>query len=336
MRLALAQIDPTVGDLDGNRSMILSRLEEARAAGADLVLLPELAVTGYPPEDLLLRPGFVRAAERSLEAIARETRGIAAVVGTPHFDRDLYNACAVCAGGEVKAMVKKRFLPNYGVFDEMRYFASGNELYLFEHGETLIGVTVCEDMWQPGPPATDLALAGAELIVNVSASPFHLLRDREREEMFQTRARDNSVYVAFCNTVGGQDELIFDGHSLVIDDEGTVLARAPGFEEALVLIDVDPSAVVTRRLTDTRRRALAQDRGQLDAVETIHIGVPHEQKDTVTPPLAPFLDDLEQMRLALELGLSDYMRKNGFAEIVVGVSGGIDSALVAALAAEAL
>ena len=135
----------------------------------------------------------------------------------------------------MKAIVKKRFLPNYGVFDEYRYFAPGDGLYLFEHGETLVGVTICEDMWQPGPPATDLALAGAELIVNISASPFHLLRDREREEMFRTRARDNAAYVAFCNTVGGQDELIFDGHSLVIDDEGTVLARAAGFEEALLL-----------------------------------------------------------------------------------------------------
>jgi NAD+ synthase (glutamine-hydrolysing) len=336
MRIALAQINPIVGDLAGNRAMILERLEEAKSRSADLILFPELAVTGYPPEDLLLRPGFVRAAEDSLEEIARSARGIVAVVGTPHFDRDLYNAAAVCAGGEVKAFVQKRFLPNYGVFDEFRYFAPGDGLYLFEHGDTLVGVTVCEDMWQPGPPATDLALAGAELIVNISASPFHLLRDREREEMFRTRARDAASYVAFCNTIGGQDELIFDGHSLVIDDEGTVLARAPGFQEAFVLIDIEPSAVVTRRLTDTRRRALAQDRGPLGAVETIHVGAPHEQKDAVTPPLTPFLDDLEQMRLALELGLSDYVRKNGFKEIVVGVSGGIDSALVAALAVEAL
>src|SRR6266404_3351324 len=324
MRLALAQINPIVGDLDGNRALILERIEDAKRANVDLVVFPELAVTGYPPEDLLLRPGFLRAAEGSLEQIALAARGIVVLVGAPHFDRDLYNACAVCAGGEVKAMVKKRFLPNYGVFDEVRYFAPGNDLYLFEHGETLIGVTVCEDMWQPGPPSTDLALAGAELIVNISASPFHLLRDREREEMFRTRARDCSAYVAFCNTVGGQDELIFDGHSLVIDDEGTVLARAPGFEEALVLIDIEPSAVVTRRLTDTRRRALAQDRGALGAVETIHVGVAHEQKDTVEPPLTPFLDDLEQMRRALELGLSDYVRKNSFKEIVVGVSGGVD------------
>jgi NAD+ synthase (glutamine-hydrolysing) len=336
MRIALAQINPIVGDLVGNRALILERLADARAGGADLVLFPELAVTGYPPEDLLLRPGFVRAAGASLEQIAQAARGIVAVVGAPHFDRDLFNAAAVCADGEVKALVRKRFLPNYGVFDEFRYFAPGDGLVLFEHGSTLIGVTICEDMWQPGPPATDLALAGAELIVNISASPFHLLRDREREEMFRTRARDNSTYIAFCNTVGGQDELIFDGHSLLIDDEGTVLARAPGFEEALVLVDVDPSAVVARRLTDTRRRALAQDRGDLGKVPTVHVGTPREQPEHLEAAVTPFCDDLEQMRLALELGLSDYVRKNGFSEIVVGVSGGIDSALVAALAAEAL
>jgi NAD+ synthase (glutamine-hydrolysing) len=196
-------------------------------------------------------------------------------------------------------------------------------------------VTVCEDMWQPGPPATDLALAGAQLLVNISASPFHLLRDREREEMFRTRARDTSAFIAFCNTIGGQDELIFDGHSLVIDDEGEVLARAPGFEECLLIVDVDPSSVVQRRLTDARRRALAAERGDF-AVTTIHVGAVRSHPDSLPSSIAPFCDDLEQMRLALELGLNDYVRKNGFTEIVVGVSGGIDSALVAALAAEAL
>jgi NAD+ synthase (glutamine-hydrolysing) len=335
MRLALAQIDPVVGDLEGNRELILARLAQAKHAGADLVLFPELAVTGYPPEDLLLRPGFVRAAERSLEQIARAAHGTVAVVGAPVFDRDLYNVAAVCAGGEVKALVRKRFLPNYGVFDEVRYFAPGNELVLFEHGETLVGVTVCEDMWQPGPPATDLTLAGAQLLVNISASPFHLLRDREREEMFRTRARDTSAFVAFCNTVGGQDELIFDGHSMVLDDEGTVIARAPGFEECLLVVDIEPSSVVQRRLTDARRRALAAERGAFD-VRTVHVGTPRVHEHAVEAGVAPFCDDLEQMRMALELGLSDYVRKNGFREVVLGVSGGIDSALVAALAAEAL
>ncbi|MGZ6728338.1 MAG: nitrilase-related carbon-nitrogen hydrolase, partial [Gaiellaceae bacterium] len=234
MRLALAQINTTVGDLDGNRKRILQAVGEAKSAGADLVLLPELAVTGYPPEDLLLRPGFVRAAGESLHDVAREVHGIVALVGFPHFDRDLFNACAVCAGGEVKAIYRKRFLPNYGVFDEDRYFAPSRDLLLLELGETLIGPTICEDLWQPGPPTTDLALAGAQLITNLSASPFHVCRDREREEMFATRARDNSCFVAFCNAVGGQDELIFDGHSLVLDEDGHVLARAPGFEEALL------------------------------------------------------------------------------------------------------
>src|SRR5438876_6129538 len=234
MRLALAQINTVVGDLEGNRDLILQRLEEARDKGADLVLFPELAVTGYPPEDLLLRPGFVRAAARSLHDMASEARGIVALVGFPHFDTDLYNACAVCADGEVKAVYRKRFLPNYGVFDEDRYFAPGRDLVLLELGETLVGLTICEDMWQPGPPATDLALAGAELIVNISASPFHVGRDREREEMLVTRARHIACFLAFCNLVGAQDELIFDGHSVVIDDQGEILARAPGFEECLL------------------------------------------------------------------------------------------------------
>src|SRR5438105_12625093 len=227
MRLALAQINSVVGDLEGNAARILERLEEAKRQSVDVILFPELIVTGYPPEDLLLRPGFIRAAERSLEEIARACRGITALVGAPLFDRDLFNACAVCAAGEVRALYRKRFLPNYGVFDEDRYFAPGHDLFLLEHGGTLIGPTVCEDMWQPGPPATDLALSGAQLLVNLSASPFHVGRDREREEMFATRARDNSCFVAFCNMVGGQDELVFDGHSLVLDDEGSVVARAP-------------------------------------------------------------------------------------------------------------
>jgi NAD+ synthase (glutamine-hydrolysing) len=337
MRLALAQINTTVGDLDGNRDLILDRLEEAKAAGADLVLIPELAVTGYPPEDLLLRPGFLRAAEESLAAIARATHGIVALVGVPHFDRDLFNACAICAAGEVKALYRKRFLPNYGVFDEDRYFAPSRDLLLLEHGGTLIGPTICEDMWQPGPPATDLALAGAQLLTNISASPFHVGRDREREEMFATRARDNSCFVAFCNSVGGQDELIFDGHSLVLDEEGHVLARAPGFEEALLVVDIDPADAVGRRLRDVRRRALVRERGgAVPEAPVVHVGVPGTTADPVEPQLAAPLDELEQMRLALELGLRDYVEKNGFSEVVVGVSGGIDSALTAALAVEAL
>ncbi len=336
MRLALAQLNTTVGDLDGNRARILQAIDEAKTAGADLVLVPELAVTGYPPEDLLLRPGFLRAAAESLSEIASSTRDVVALVGFPHLDRDLYNACAVCAEGEVKAVYRKRFLPNYGVFDEDRYFAPARDCILLELGGTLVGPTICEDMWQPGPPATDLALAGAQLLTNISASPFHVGREREREEMFATRARDNACFVAFCNAVGGQDELIFDGHSLVLDEEGRVMARAPGFEEALLVVDIDAVEAVGRRLRDVRRRALARERGELPDASLVKLGAAHEQDAPVEPQLAQSVDELEQMRLALELGLHDYVEKNGFREVVIGVSGGIDSALTAALAVEAL
>ncbi len=335
MRLALAQMNSVVGDLDGNRDRIAARLEEARAAGAELVLFPELATTGYPPEDLLLRPGFLRAAAKTLDEVAAKTKGLTALIGAPHLDRDLFNACAVCVDGEVKAMYRKQFLPNYGVFDEDRYFQPGRDLVLIRCGETLIGPTVCEDIWQPGPPATDLALAGAHVVANISASPFHLDKGAEREEMLATRARDNSCWIAFVNAVGAQDELIFDGHSLVLDEEGRIVARAPAFEEALLVVDVDSTTAVGRRLRDARRRALARARRELPNPPVIDVPE-REARDHVRPVLAELLDELEQMRLALELGLRDYVEKNGFRDVVLGISGGIDSALVAALAAEAL
>ena len=336
MRLALAQINTVVGDLDGNRDRILARLEEARAAGADLVLFPELAVTGYPPEDLLLRPGFLSAAARTLEEVAAETAGIAALVGTPHLDRDLFNACAVCVDGEVKAIYRKQFLPNYGVFDEDRYFQPGRGLVLLRCGETLVGPTVCEDIWQPGPPATDLALAGAHVVANISASPFHVGKGAEREEMLATRARDNACWIAYVNAVGAQDELIFDGQSLVLDEEGEVVARGPAFEEALLLVDVDPATAVARRLRDTRRRGLARARRETPEPPVVELPLQDGKRAAVVPVVAPVLDELEEMRLAIELGLRDYVEKNGFTDVVLGMSGGVDSALTAALAVEAL
>jgi NAD+ synthase (glutamine-hydrolysing) len=337
VRLALAQIDTVVGDLEGNRRAILDRIDEAKGERVDLVVFPELAVTGYPPEDLLLRSGFVRAARESLDQLAGCVNGITALVGAPLFDGDLYNACAVCVDGAVRAVYRKRFLPNYGVFDEDRYFAPGRDLVLLDIAGAKVGITVCEDMWQPGPPATELTLAGAELLVNLSASPFHLGKEREREQMFRTRARDNVCFVAFCNAVGGQDELVFDGHSLVLDDEGEVLARAPGFEECLLVLDVGPSAVIGRRLSDVRRRALARELPEAPSVTNLAVVPAHDQTgEQRTAAIVPFADELEQMRRALVLGLRDYVRKNGFRDVVVGVSGGIDSALTAALAVEAL
>jgi NAD+ synthase (glutamine-hydrolysing) len=337
MRLALAQINTVVGDLEGNRDRILARLAEAREAGAELVLFPELAVTGYPPEDLLLRPGFLRAAAQILDEIARETQGIAALVGTPHLDRDLFNGCAVCVDGELRAMYRKVFLPNYGVFDEDRYFQPGRDLVLLRCGDALVGPTVCEDIWQPGPPATDLALAGAHVVANISASPFHLGKGAEREEMLATRARDNSCWIAFVNAVGAQDELVFDGHSLVLDENGGIVARGPSFEEALIVADVDATTAIARRLRDARRRTLARARPQLPDPPVVEL--PQRQTGDGTPArpvVAEPLGELEQMRLAIELGLSDYVEKNGFSDVVLGLSGGIDSALTAALAAEAL
>jgi len=336
VRVALAQMNAVVGDLDGNRSRILDRVQQARSLGSDLIVFPELAVTGYPPEDLLLRPGFVRAARSSVEEIAAAADGIVALVGTPWFDRDLANACAVCAGGEIRAVYQKHFLPNYGVFDEHRYFAEGRDLVVLRMGEVDVGITICEDVWQPGPPATDLSLAGAQLIVNLSASPYHVGKAEEREEMLVTRARDTSAYFAFCNLVGGQDELIFDGHSVVLDDAGEVIARATGFAEELVVVDIDPVTAMGRRLRDARRRELERSREGLPRVELVVLEAPHVHERGEGPTVTGFEPELEQMRLALTLGVRDYVEKNGFSNVVVAVSGGIDSAVTAALCAEAL
>ena len=336
MRVALAQLNVVVGDLDGNVGRIASAVEEAKRAAADLVVFPELAVTGYPPEDLLLRPGFIRAAREAVDEVARSCEGIVALVGGPAFDRDLANAAFVCAGGAVQGVYRKQFLPNYGVFDEHRYFAPGRELLLLQLGDALVGPTICEDVWQPGPPATDLALAGATLLVNLSASPYHGGKAEDREEMLVTRARDNAAYIAFCNLVGGQDELVFDGHSVVLDDEGEVVARAPGFEEALLVVDLDPTEAIGRRLRDVRRRELERSRAGAPVATTLELPAPREGSEPVEATVTPFASELEQLRLALGLGLRDYVEKNGFEHVVVSISGGIDSALTAAIAADAL
>jgi NAD+ synthase (glutamine-hydrolysing) len=336
LRIALAQLNLVVGELDGNRETILAAIADAKAEGAELVVLPELAVSGYPPEDLLLRPGFVRAVRRSVDEIAAATEGIVALIGTPWFDRDLANACAVCADGALRAVYRKHFLPNYGVFDEHRYFAEGRDLVVLQMGETAVGITICEDVWQPGPPATDLSLAGAQLIVNLSASPFHVGKAQDREEMLVTRARDTSSYFAFCNLVGGQDELVFDGHSVVLDDAGEVVARAPGFEEHLLLVDIEPAEAMGRRLRDVRRRELDRSREHVPAVQVVELTLPTPLEAELEGSVDPFEPELEQMRLALTMGLRDYVEKNGFGEVVVGVSGGIDSAVTAALCVDAL
>src|ERR687894_2791588 len=266
LRVALAQINPTVGDIRGNSRKVSDQIARARDEGAALVVFPELAMTGYPPEDLLLKTSFLDAADAALRELAAQTHGIVAVVGYPEKAEDVYNAAAVLADGEIMATYRKMYLPNYGVFDEQRYFQSGAEAAIFELNGIPIGLSICEDIWEPGPPAMTEALAGAQVIVNLSASPYRAGYGHARERMLVQRAVDNLTAVLFVNTVGGQDELVFDGHSLAIDQDGRVLARAPQFEESLTLCTIDPRAIVASRLRDTRHRVNVRRQRRAHAV----------------------------------------------------------------------
>ena len=336
LRVALAQANSTVGDLAGNERKAIEFIQRAQQAAADLVLLPEMFLTGYPPEDLLLKPHFVSANMARLESLARQVRGITAIVGLAHYDGDLYNAAALLHDGQVRGIYHKSYLPNYGVFDEERYFQRGQDLLLFRlHGAT-IGISICEDIWYPGAPSEELALAGAQMIVNISASPYHQGKGAARHRMLATRAADNIAAVAFCNLVGGQDELVFDGDSAIFDERGEFLARGRQFEEDLVVADVDLDSVLRRRLHDPRQRRdhLAWPRERIRIVEL-------EGSDSLAkPPLPPCnvqpLDPVAEVYQALVLGTRDYIRKNGFRQVVIAISGGVDSALTACIAADAL
>ncbi|HTE63290.1 MAG TPA: NAD+ synthase [Solirubrobacteraceae bacterium] len=335
LTLALAQVNPRVGDLEGNVRLVREHIVRARDAGAELVLFPELVLTGYPPEDLLLKEHFLQGAQQALADVAEEAEGIVALVGFPERADDVYNALAVLVDAQVHAVYRKTLLPNYGVFDEQRYFQAGDDAMVLDLGRARLGLTICEDIWTPGHPATEEALAGATLIVNASASPYHAGKGREREQMLVQRARDNLSAVAFCNQVGGQDELVFDGHSVVLDHEGTVLARAPQFAEALTLCTVDLQAAATARLRDTRlrppvRRALPDVR-QLGRLER----TPREAR-TLGGGVAELLEPEAEVYTALCVGVRDYVRKNGFEHVVLGLSGGIDSTLVLLVAVDAL
>ncbi|HEV7806244.1 MAG TPA: NAD+ synthase [Solirubrobacteraceae bacterium] len=337
LRVALAQVDAVVGDIAGNEERIARQIAAARDADAQLVLFPELALTGYPPEDLLLKEHFLADAAAALHRLADETVGIVAVVGYPERAEDVHNSAAILADGELQATYRKQHLPNYGVFDELRYFQPGTRGATFEVDGVTIGLTVCEDIWQPGPPLSDEALAGARLIVNISASPYHAGKGVERERMIAQRAKDELAAVAFCALVGGQDELVFDGDSLVVDHAGTVIARAPQFEEALLVVDVDTVAAGSARLRDTRRRApAAAARDEVDQLGSFTVRDRPSDAPLGEAPLAPRLDIVEEVYGALVLGTRDYARKNGFEHVVLGLSGGIDSTLVALIAVDAL
>ena len=336
LRLALCQINATVGDIAGNAERVREGMRAARQAGAGLVLFPELVLTGYPPEDLLLKEHFLADAAAALRSLAADAQGLVAVVGFPERAEDVYNAAAVLAGGGVHAIYRKVYLPNYGVFDEQRYFQAGPSGAVIDVGAHRVGLTVCEDIWEPGPPASEEALAGATLILNISASPYHAGKGSERERMFAQRARENLACVAFCGLVGGQDELVFDGHSFVVDHTGALLARAAQFEEELLICEVDLGAPDAERRRSSGHRALI--RGSAPTVELLgSFAPPPALPDAAAPRIAPLLEPAAaEIYAALSLGLADYVAKNGFAHVVLGLSGGIDSALVATIAVDAL
>jgi len=335
LRVALAQINVTVGDVEGNAERIVRAIREAESIGADIVALPELAVTGYPPEDLLLKPEFIAANRRALDRIAAETRETLAVCGFAHRADDLYNAAALLHGGRVVAVYDKNFLPTYGVFDEDRYFRAGRERPVFRIAAGIVGVSVCEDIWYPDGPPTEQAMnGGAELLVNISSSPYCMGRFEVRREMLATRAADTAAFVAYVNLVGGQDELVFDGQSMIFAPDGDLLARGPAFDEAMVVADIDLDEAFQHRLHDPRRRKRTRTP---EAPPLTITEAPREEKPGMGPPaVAAPLSREEEVYRALATGTRDYIRKNGFQKVVIGLSGGVDSSLVAAIAVEAL
>jgi len=335
-RVALAQINVTVGDLEGNAAKIADFIEQAEQLGADLVAFPELALTGYPPEDLLLEPEFVQANLEALRQLASCTGETLAVVGFVGRTGDLHNAAALCHRGQVAGVYYKMFLPNYGVFDEVRYFQAGRDPAVWIMGDIRLGVTICEDMWYPEGPAVSQANGGAELLLNLSSSPYHAGKARLRERMFSTRASDLVTWVAHVNLVGGQDELVFDGRSLAFDPEGELIVRGPAFEEAFLVFDLDLDAVLRHRLSDPRRRGALRPPGT-DAGSVLSQERPPRKRPRLEPPpLSPQAEGAAEVYAALVMGTRDYVKKNGFTDVLVGLSGGIDSSVVAAIAAEAV
>jgi NAD+ synthase (glutamine-hydrolysing) len=339
LRIGLCQINTTVGDIEGNTKKILDYIAKGKKVGADLLVFPEMAVTGYPPEDLLLMPKFIETNLRAVNKIAKATTSITAIVGFVHKDGDIFNSAALLHNGKMIDVYSKTYLPNYGVFDEDRYFQVGKENFIFTLKSTPIGLSICEDLWYPGDPIRTQALyGGAELIVNISSSPYHAGKSIFRDKMISTRASDNMAMVAYCNLVGGQDELVFDGGSLIIDQKGELIVRGKQFEEDLVLADLDMEAVFRMRLHDPRirRERFSEEEKGLRKIELL--AQIHSAKKW--PPIPKRdqkpLDRLAEIYTALVLGTGDYIRKNGFQRVLIGLSGGIDSALTAAVAVDAL
>jgi NAD+ synthase (glutamine-hydrolysing) len=339
LRIGLCQINTTVGDIEGNTKKILDYIARGKKMGADLLIFPEMAVTGYPPEDLLLMPKFIDANLKAIRRIAKSTSSMTAVVGFVNKDGDIFNSAALLHNGKLVDAYSKIYLPNYGVFDEDRYFHVGKENFIFTLKSTPIGVSICEDLWYPGDPIRTQTLYGrAELIINISSSPYHTGKVAFREKMISTRASDNLAIVAYCNLVGGQDELVFDGGSMIFDQTGELIVRGKQFEEDLVMADLNTEAVFRMRLHDPRirRERLSDEERGLRKIE-----LSNQARSAKRKPIPPGRDPkplnrLDEIYAALVLGTGDYIRKNGFQTVLIGLSGGIDSALTAAIAVDAL
>ena len=338
-RLAMGQMNPTVGDLEGNTAKILQAVDEARSLGADLVAFPELALCGYPPEDLLFKPQFIQDTRYYLDQVVAASREIALVVGFVDSQGDIYNAAAVAFGGNLVSIYHKMYLPNYGVFDEDRYFRAGDTCPVYVINGVGVGVNICEDIWYDVGPTTVQRDAGAEVIVNINGSPYHAGKGGFRERMLATRAADHELFVSYTNMVGGQDELVFDGGSAIFDQQGRLVVRGCQFEEDLVVADLDVEAVFNARLHDPRaRKENSESLRQIGSAVKVHVSDP--QDGVARPPLPQrersILDPAAEVYAALVLGTRDYVRKSGFQKVVIGLSGGIDSSLTAAIAVEAL
>jgi NAD+ synthase (glutamine-hydrolysing) len=337
VRIALAQMNPTVGDLPGNAKRVIEFIEQARAMGTDIVAFPELVLTGYPPEDLLLRPDFIDQNQAALDEVTRATKGITAIIGFAQRAEDVYNAAAIAHDGEIAGIVQKSHLPNYSVFDEVRYFRPGRDPFVLKRGPLTFGVNICEDIWFPSSQTQLAVAADAQLVINLSSSPFHGGKSIARDRMLATRAQDGVSMVAFVNTVGGQDELVFDGNSRVFGPRGDTLARAKAFEEDLLLFDVDLNEIFSARLKDPRSRDATQREDPDEELPIIELRpVPEPERPALPKRAVETPAGTEEIYQALVLGTRDYVRKNGFEHVVLGLSGGIDSALTASVAVDAL
>lgn len=338
LRIGMAQINTTVGDFTGNTQKILKAIKDAKALGIDLITFPELAICGYPPEDLLFKPKFIEENLQSLNQIIEQSSGITVITGFVDAREDIYDAAAIIHDQKLAGIYHKIYLPNYGVFDENRYFQAGRECPIYTICGVLVGVSICEDIWYEAGPVTVQAYAGAEVIVNISASPYHAGKSNFREKMLSTRATDNVVIIAYSNSVGGQDELVFDGNSMILDEKGRTIARGKQFAEDLVVADLDVEAVFRTRLHDSRWRkeTLLGERKW----PVTKITVCEAETSATKPPLLPRQYETRafpsEVYDALVLGTHDYITKNGFQKVVIGLSGGIDSSLVATIAVDAL